>query len=166
MVDAEPFQLGDRARHQALAHRATTSPHLGRHDRRAPSTAGQEGCRKGRRTSGRGKGSPRGGAEADEVKEAAADREDACCRWLLKDYGLSPGWSRKAMWWMLYVCKACRAERLNVAKPAFIKEAFRAGPDDPLYCKGWFDHPADQLPLPSEALNTAFEVKEGDNWVQ
>eukprot|EP00972_Heterocapsa_arctica_P114006 16440225-Heterocapsa_arctica.AAC.1 len=66
----------------------------------------------------------------------------------------------------LYVCKGCRAERLKVAKPAFIREALRAGPDDPLYCKGWFEHPTDQLPLPSEALNTAFQVKEGDNWVQ
>eukprot|EP00972_Heterocapsa_arctica_P032163 4738524-Heterocapsa_arctica.AAC.1 len=66
----------------------------------------------------------------------------------------------------LYECKACKAERDQVVKPAFLREALRAGPGDPLYCKGWIDHPADQLPKPSDALNTVFEVKEGGIWKQ
>eukprot|EP00972_Heterocapsa_arctica_P045696 6742974-Heterocapsa_arctica.AAC.1 len=48
----------------------------------------------------------------------------------------------------LYVCKACSAERKDAVKNSFIIEALRAGPDDPLFCEGWFDHPADQLPPP------------------
>ena len=64
----------------------------------------------------------------------------------------------------LYECSAVATLRGEAAKPDFLREAIAAGPGDPLYTRGLFAHPADRLPLPTEATESVLEVHGERGW--